>query len=69
MGIIEDYRFAIQSAGWIGFLDSLGHDLHLPRRIQNHLCDRYDAKCLGVSLDEIREMDAEIREMDAAWRD
>lgn len=34
------------------YLDWVAHTLHLPRRVQGWLCDRYDLS-LGVSADEL----------------
>lgn len=38
---------SLKHGNWWGVLDTLGHALHLPGRIQDRICDRYDAS-LGV---------------------
>lgn len=46
-----------RSMGLIGVLDTLSHRIWLPKRLQDQICDRYDARALGVTLAELHDMD------------
>ena len=56
----RSYASEYRQAGLLGILDALGHRWRIPGRVFRPVCDRYDARLLGMSVGEMRAKDRKI---------
>ena len=50
------HRPPSMAGGWIGFVDAIGHKLHLPRWIMRPVCDLFDV-AVGIPKADLIYMD------------